>query len=104
MLSKTDFLKSDYKEFKPITRPTAKFALQKTFYSFDMNKIKYFINVYGYDVPKIELRFEVEVQFYRDGETFDLTIHHNNNYTVKSIEKLVESFWDRNNMDYNINN
>ena len=29
MLSKTDFLKSDYKEFKPITRPTAKFALQK---------------------------------------------------------------------------
>ncbi len=103
------FLCCGYKKYQSDTlHETAECLYQKRIYN-KSNKLKYIINVYEYNMkkhipnyPKEGLSYQVELQFYRNNKTFDISFDTFEN--IGDLEQTCEEIWTKLRMDYDHHN
>ena len=98
MITKGKLLKADYEEYN--LQEEHKYLMQKRIT--DKKGTKYFINYYIYNTsayysPKdpCELSYDVEVQFDKGNETFNLTLLASSKHTIKSVESFFEDVFKK---------
>jgi len=100
MITKEKLIKAKYLEYQDTYKGEGKYLMQKRI--MDKKGTKYFINYYIYNMsayysPKYpcELSYDVEVQFDKGKETFNLILLASSKHTIKSVELFFEDVFKK---------
>lgn len=104
-INKENLLNADYKIFKNglfMNDETYLMSFEKRFD--DEKGKKYFIHLNCRDFSnynnKLGIRYDSEVQFNTDGETFNVNYFINDDTTIEQMEKFYENLWETLKCDY----
>jgi len=98
MIKHEDLLESGYQTFNAaVLRPNSYISYQKRVQ--DNEGTKYFINIHRYEYEDGD-RFEIDCQFTRDDDCFNIFMFNRDDHTIEYVEKTIEDFWVLNKFNY----